>query len=619
MNIITLDMETYYDTDFSLSKITTEEYVRSPLFETIGVAYKVNNAPIQWVTGDYPTIKKALDVLPWDDHLLLAQNTAFDAAILNWIYDITPVGYLDTMSMAAAIHGLTSSVSLAQLAKLYGEVDKGDAVVNAKGKRRKDFSPPEMQAYAEYCIHDVELCYNIFHKMVANFPKRELRVVDMTIRMFAEPKLLLDGKLLEADLAKIRADKRGSLLSLMNMLGVKNEDALKKQLMSNDKFAELLQSRGITPPTKISEKTGKESWAFAKTDEDFTDLADSEDPIISTLIMTRLENKSTIKETRTEAYADIATRGAYPFSLKYSGAMITHRWSGFDTNPQNLPRGSILRKAITAPKGHVLVVADLSNIELRLGMWLAGQQDALKAIRKGMDLYRLFGSEAFNIRYEDIAKDSVERFLSKECCLSLIYGTGAAKLQNTIRLRSKGKTTVSLTEAERLKNLYRTKNDRVVDAWREGERVLDWISRNECHTAFNFLPVLGQAGIVKPSKLSLPYPNLRQVITTKGSEWNYDVRRGRATMTDKVYGAKVYQRCVQSLARDIMAEMTLDINQEYWVAGLVHDEVITVVPEAQAEDAKAYIQQAMSKSPVWAPDLPLACEVGIGLRYGDAK
>ena len=252
-------------------------------------------------------------------------------------------------------------------------------------------------------------------------------------------------------------------------------------------------------------------------------------------------------------------------------------------------------------------------------MWLAGQQDALKAIRKGMDLYRLFGSEAFNIRYEDIAKDSVERFLSKECCLSLIYGTGAAKLQNTIRLRSKGKTTVSLTEAERLKNLYRTKNDRVVDAWREGERVLDWISRNECHTAFNFLPVLGQAGIVKPSKLSLPYPNLRQVITTKGSEWNYDVRRGRATMTDKVYGAKVYQRCVQSLARDIMAEMTLDINQEYWVAGLVHDEVITVVPEAQAEDAKAYIQQAMSKSPVWAPDLPLACEVGIGLRYGDAK
>jgi len=619
MNIITLDFETYYDKDFSLSKITTEEYVRSKQFEVIGVATKVNDGPIVWVSGTYKELKAHLDSLPWGNHLLLAQNTAFDAAILNWRFGIKPVGYLDTMSMAMAIHGLEQSVSLANLAKVYGEEDKGEQVKQYIGYHRKDFSPLELEDYGVYCKHDVEICYNVFNKMLPNFPKSELRVVDLTIRMFAEPILELDEKLLVNDLMQIRADKRGSLVTLMHLLGVKNEDDLKKQLMSNDKFAELLKSRGVEPPTKVSEKTGKEAWAFAKTDEEFTDLMDSEDPLIATLVSTRLANKSTIGETRTESYADIASRGTYPFSLKYSGAMITHRWSGFDTNPQNLPRGSTLRKAIMAPEGHQLVVADLSNIELRLGMWLAGQHDAIEQINEGMDLYRVFASEAFNLDYNKIGKDSNERFIAKVCCLSLIYGTGALKLRETIRIQSKGKTTVSANEAERLKNLYREKNTNVADAWREGGYVLEWIKNNESHTVYDFLPVLGSAGIIKPNGLALPYPNLTETMGAKGMEWHYDVRRGRATMKDKVYGSKVFQRTTQSLARDIMAEHTININKRYWVAGLVHDEVICVVPDGEVEEAKTYITQMMRTPPAWAKDLPLDCEVGSGKRYGNAK
>lgn len=619
MKIITLDFETYYDKDYSLSKITTEEYVRDAKFEVIGVATKVDDQPIQWVSGTYKQIKAHLQSLPWDDHLLLAQNTAFDAAILNWRLNIKPVGYLDTMSMAAPLHGLEASVSLASLAKLYGEEDKGEQVKNYLGYHRTDFSPIELEDYATYCKHDVELCYNIFHKMLPNFPKKELRVIDLNIRMYAEPRLLLDEHMLVEDLMNIRANKRGALLTLMKLIGVKNEDELKKQLMSNDKFADLLRSRGVEPPTKISEKTGKEAWAFAKTDEEFTDLMDSEDPIIATLVATRLANKSTIGETRTEAYANIAARGAYPFSLKYSGAMITHRWSGFDTNPQNLPRKSTLRNAIMAPEGHQLVVADLSNIELRLGMWLAGQSDAIQQINSGMDLYRVFASEAFNIPYDQIGKESMERFIAKVCCLSLIYGTGAEKLKNTIRLQSKGKTTVSDNEADRLKTLYRDKNTYVVDAWREGTEVLEWILNNECHTAYEFLPVLGTDGIVKPSGLALPYPKLSKTQGPKGDEWSYEVRRGRATMRDRVYGAKVFQRCTQSLARDIMAEHTMNVNKQYWVAGLVHDELIAIVPDDQVEQAKQDITRIMRTPPSWAPDLPLDCEVGSGKRYGEAK
>lgn len=619
MKIITLDFETYYDGEYSLSKMTTEEYVRDPRFEVIGVGTKVDDGPIQWVSGTYKEIKAHLNSLPWGDHLLLAQNTAFDAAILNWRLNIKPVGYLDTMSMGAAMHGLVTSVSLANLAKFYGEEDKGEQVKKYTGYHRNDFSPIELEDYGVYCKHDVELCYNIFHKMIPNFPKPELRVVDLTIRMFAEPRLTLDEKLLVDDLMQIRADKRGALLSLMKLLGVKSEPDLKKQLMSNDKFAELLKSRGVEPPTKISDKTGKEAWAFAKTDEEFSDLMDSEDPIIAALVATRLSSKSTIGETRTESYANIAGRGTYPFSLKYSGAMITHRWSGFDTNPQNLPRGSTLRKAIMAPEGYQLVVADLSNIELRLGMWLAGQHDAIQQINDGLDLYRVFASEAFNIAYNKIGKDSIERFIAKVCCLSLIYGTGADKLRNTIRIQSKGKTTVSANEGERLKTLYRDKNTNVVDAWRAGTDILEWILHNESHTAYGFLPVLGVGGIIKPNGLALPYPELQVTQGIKGSEWSYELRRGRATMRDRVYGAKVFQRTTQSLARDIMAGHTMAINSKYWVAGLVHDEVICIVPDADVEQAKADITAIMRTPPAWAPDLPLDCEVGSGKRYGSAK
>ena len=522
------------------------------------------------------------------------------------------------MSMAHALHGLSESSSLANLAKLYNQEDKGTAVLAALGKHRADFTPEELADYGDYCKHDTELTYNIFHLMMKTFPKAELRVIDLTIRMYARPVLMLDAKLLITDLSDIRAAKRGSLLTLMTALGVKCEADLKKKLMSNDKFAELLREHGVTPPTKVSPVTGKETWAFAKIDEEFTSLMEGggNDSIIATMVATRLESKSTILESRTEAFAEIAQRGAYPFSLTYSGAKITHRWSGFGTNPQNLPRGSTLRKAVMAPSGFSLVVADLSNIELRLGLWIAQQEDAIQQIREGIDLYRVFASEAFNIPYKNIAKDSIERFVGKVCHLSLLYQTGAPKLKNTIRIQSKGKITITDAQAERFKSLYREKYVNVVKAWRTGEDILEWISTNKSHAAYGFLPVLSKGGIIKPSGLTLPFPGL---VKDDRGDWTYNIKRGRAVTSDKAYGGKCFQRCVQSLARDIMAAQAVQINSKYYVAGLVHDEVICVVRDDEVEAAKLFITKTMRTPPAWAPDLPLDCEVGSGKRYGDAK
>ena len=638
MILYSIDFESFYDREYSLSKITTEEYIRSSKFETIGVAVKANDGPAEWFSGDFNATKKFLQKFDIPNNAICAQNAHFDGAILNWIYGIKPARIIDTLSMANALHGISESCSLSNLSKLYGIGEKGTEVINALGKRRLDFSPADLAKYGEYCKNDVELTYTLARFMMPQFSKKELKLIDLTVRMFTEPVLKLDKKILESALHDLGVHRRTLILKLMKALDVKDEETLKKQLMSNEKFAELLKENGVEPPKKISGTTGKETWAFAKTDEEFTILEDHPNPVVQALFAARMGFKSTIAITRSEAFLGIAERGTFPFPLKYSGAAVTHRWSGFDVNPQNLSRidpdnpkpSDALRFAIHAPKGYKLVVADLSNIELRLGLWLAGQYDKLQLIRDGVDLYRDFAAKAYNIPYDKIGKKDPARFVGKCASLSLIYGTGAAKLQNTIRIQSKGATTVTESESMTLTKLYRTEYDKVVQAWNDGTSVLNALLNGQTMTfGNNDVIQIGKAfkdashflfdtvGLIKPNGLALTYPDLKKTISkeTSKSEYTYAQRNGR----DKVYGAKVFQRVTQSLARDIMAEIIVGISRKYRVVGTVHDEVLLLVPEAQAETALEELLTLMRTPPEWAPDLPLDGEGGVAESYGEAK
>jgi hypothetical protein len=291
MNIIALDFETYYDKEYSLSKITTEEYVRSELFEAIGVGVQVNDEPTVWFSGDHQRTYDWLHEFDWQNSFLLAHNAVFDASILSWRFDIYPKGILDTLSMARAWHGVDVGGSLAFLAEKYQLGKKGTEVVDALGKRRADFSPDELKAYSGYCINDVNLTRALFDILIQNFPTKELKVIDTTIKMFTEPTLELDLPLLEQHLENVKAKKE----QLLEMAAANRDD-----LMSNDKFAELLKKMGVEPPVKISAKTGKEAWAFAKTDEAFKELANHPDPRVQILVGARLGNKTTLEETRTQ-------------------------------------------------------------------------------------------------------------------------------------------------------------------------------------------------------------------------------------------------------------------------------------------------------------------------------
>jgi hypothetical protein len=318
MTIITLDFESFYSKTYSLSKLTTEEYVNGDEFEVIGVGVKVGEAATSWHTGSKEEIAQALHEYDLPNNTLLCHNTFFDATILYEFFGITAKKNLDTLSMARAIHGISVGGSLAKLAEHYELGVKGDEVVNALGKHTKDFTQGELARYGEYCINDVELTHDLFFKLLSQFNVQELTLIDITIKMAVKPTLVVDLPMLESYLYEVREKKEALINSI---------EADKSQIMSNPKFAALLEGLGVEPPMKVSPTTGKLTYAFAKTDDGLKALLEHADPTVQALVATRLGVKSTIEETRTDRFIEIAKRTDYlPIPLNYYGA-ATGRWS----------------------------------------------------------------------------------------------------------------------------------------------------------------------------------------------------------------------------------------------------------------------------------------------------
>lgn len=609
MNIITLDFESYYSQTYSLSKLTTEAYVRGSEFEVIGVAVKVNDGETQFFTGTYENTKNFLKSFSFEDNIALAHNALFDAAILTWHFGITPRGWLDTLSMARAIHSTEVGGSLAKLTEFYGLGEKGTEVVRALGKHRIDFTPEDMALYGEYCKNDVELTWKLFNCMSGDFPNSELRLIDLTIRMFSEPVLGLNPILLLNYLTYL-ANRKDNLL---RSAGLEN----RKNLMSNDKFAEMLRLAGAEPPRKISPTTGKETWAFSKTDEGFKALLEHESNIVQILVSARLGLKSTQEETRTQRFIDIAERGKLPIPLRYYAAH-TGRWGGDDkVNMQNLGRKSVLKHAITAPTGYTMIDSDSSQIEARTVAWLAGQDDLVEAFENGKDVYKIMAAAIYGKAESEISPE--ERFVGKTTILGAGYGMGATKFK--AQLKTFG-VEIEEAEAARIIQVYRETYPSIPNLWKAAGRSLDAIIANKTSEVGRegVLTVEGTKGIRLPNSLYVKYPNLRKVDKEGGGvEYVYDTKKGKAVIPNRIYGGKVVENICQALARIIIGEQMLHIAKKYKVVMTVHDAVAVVVPDHEATTAREFVVMNMRLRPSWALELPLNCESGIGKNYGDCS
>ena len=605
MKLIVCDFETYYTSkDLGFKTQTTEEYVRDPRFEVIGVAVKVGDGRATWCTGSHAQIKRSLDNFDWDDSMVVAHNAMFDMSILNWHFDIRPKAIGDTLSMARAINGIEVGNSLKKLAEHYQLGVKGTEVVDAINLRREDFSEQQLDAYGLYCINDVDLTYDLFLTLLPMFQKTELKLIDLTVRMFTEPVLRLDKELLRQHLAEVKDRKQ----SLLYKCGADIAD-----LMSNQKFADLLRDFGVDPPMKISLTTGREALALAKSDEGFKALAEHPDERVQTLVAARLGNKSTLEETRTERLIGIAGRGKIPVPLSYYAAH-TGRWGGADKiNFQNFPsRGANagkLKKAILAPEGHVMIDCDSAQIEARVLAWFAGQDDLVEAFKNGEDVYKIMASAIYRKKREEVI-DS-ERFVGKTTILGAGYGMGSAKFQT--QLKTFG-VSVSAEESARVIATYRETYPWIPALWKSGSTAVDAMSKGRTATWGNGCISIGAEGVLMPNGLYQRYPNLRKVRDKDGKDqYVYDSRKGAV----KLYGGKLTENICQGLARCIIGEQLIKISKRYRVVLTVHDAVACVAPKEEAEEAMAYVMECMRFVPSWAEGIPLNCEVGMGESYGD--
>jgi DNA polymerase I-like protein with 3'-5' exonuclease and polymerase domains len=631
MRLITLDFETYYSKEFSLSKMTTEAYIRDKEFQVIGFGYKIDDGESKWVSGDDDKIAMAIAALDLENSYLICHNMAFDGAILAWRYGAVPKYYLDTLSMARPITGQTVGGSLAALTKKFiPGAEKGTEVVAAMGKRREHFTPVELARYGEYCKNDVDLTYILYNILRQWNPPKELYIQDLMIRMFTDPVLTLDEGCLVNHLANVQSKKAQLMQRIDDSIG---RDAL----MSNPKFAQVLEKLGVTPPMKISLRTQKETYAFGKTDQEFKALAEHPNPAVQAVVAARLGVKSTLEETRTESFLGIAERGSLPILLNYWGAHTGRASGGDKMNLQNLPRGGALRKSICAPAGHVMIAVDSAQIEARVVAWFAGQADLVNDFVNNVDIYSKFASVVYGRPVDRKRKevdpatgkefnpDKVEGFVGKTCILGLGYGMGPDKFKATLKIGQGGiSVDMPLDESKQTVNLYRAQYHKIAEIWKSATKALERMAKGfETEFGVGISLRCTPEGIHLPNGTMIRYPNLRH--DPVENQYVYDGRYGPV----KIYGGKMVENVVQALARIVVFDQMAKIDQvlrkldqpmaRHKVALTVHDEVVAVVPESYGQICLDMMLKIMSTPPSWCSDLPVSCEGDIGLTYGDAK
>ena len=648
--ILTIDFETRRDkADYTLTKMTTEEYIRDTKFLAFGACIHEygTDRPTQWYGGD--ELHRILSTYDWARTAVLAHNAQFDIAILEWVYGVHPCFIFDSLSMARALRGVEVGNSLAKLATDFGLPPKGRAVYSTDGLA--EISPEIEHELAEYCKHDVFLCEEIFKRLIKGYPAKELRLIDLTLRMFTNPMLVLDPDML-ADALLSEKEQREELLARLKID--------ESQLASNPQFAAILNKLGVPTPYKKSKTTGEQTLALAKTDALFQAMLNGDNEEVALLCEARLKVKSTSERTRAQRFLEISTRGTLPVPLSYYGAS-TGRWTaarGSAINMQNLKRGSFLRKAIMAPEGHVCVVGDLSQIEPRVLAWLADYDDLLHIFNAGGDPYAMFGSQMFSI--PDMTKESnpVERQSAKSALLGCGYQMGWASFSaqllvgflgappkrytkqeakqlgvtgdyierflewedNAIKMNEIPHTCtaqelmIHCVAAKKIVDMYRATAYPVVGFWELCQNLIQKSLADGEEYRHKCL-LFRKGEIVLPNGMSLLYPNVRQQKDKESgrSQWVY------GPDATKLYAGKITNNVTQGTARIVMTDGMLRVAKRYPVVGTVHDEQIVIAPEAHAQEALAWVLEQMTLEPKYLPGIPLAADGGVHRRYGLAK
>jgi DNA polymerase family A len=629
--IVSGDFETYYDRDYSLSRMSVAEYILDPRFEAIMLGLKLGSGPTRTYVGRERIAEALAGIGDWSSVAWLSHNTRFDGAILAWRFGYVPQLYLDTLSMSrATTHWNIGRSSLKAVSDYLGLPPKGDEVVRALGKRLADFTADEMCAYRVYCARDNDNCYDIFQTMRRCFTGVELQLIDLVLRMFILPQVQLDAAVLADHLDAVQAEKAAILAEVEATVD-------KSVFSSNVKFAALLAEHGVEVPLKRSATTDEFIPAIAKNDWAFKELCadETQPPFVQALLAARLSVKSTIEETRTRHLLRLARTswptqgmGWGPVPLKFSGAR-THRLSGDDgTNWQNLVRGSPIRRGILAPPGCRILHRDSKQIEARMVAWLAQCRLLIDAFAEGRDVYCEFATDVYGRLITP--DDTKERFVGKTGILSLDYGASGERFRHMLFIGNGGVSVkIPLEEANYIVALFRQRHPEIPELWRVMDALLEQIvntrslmgdvARARALPVLDRLPIAADHdSILLPSGLKISYPNIRHYRSGDRREIRYDDPYGGAM---KLYGAKALENVSQALSRIVTTDTGVRVYRQtgYHPFLSTHDSLDYCVPASEVEAMDALLDREFAVVPAWAEGLPLASEGGWGVTLLDAE
>lgn len=641
MEIVGLDFESYWSDDYTLKKLTPLEYVMDPRWETQSLSITEWDEKTTTVLGE-SDIKHLLAQYPWHKLMVVGHNmSVFDAYVLAYRYNINPRMWGCTLAMARPAYARTVGLSLKALVNHFKLGAKDNTVlIQTKGRRLADFTEQERRDMITYNGDDSILCLRLFKRLLPMFTPKELWHIDCLTRMRTQPMFELHTGMLEDALVAEKLRQRGALSELARMLGIDAPDtttaaeSVRSVLASAPKFSEFLTSRGVDVPMKVS-PTDPEKMipALSKTDRDFIALQDHDDPIVAEAATLRLDVKSTLTQTRIEAFlkAGSLANGRLPMPLAYCGAVTTGRDSGEEYNPLNMPRidkskpkpSDALRNSLEAPPGHAIVVADFSGIELRVNHYLWQVRKTMKLFgeKPDADLYIANAQD----QYGRMEISKMERQVEKAKQLGLGFGAGWFTFKRVARTMG-----LELTDQQSQEYVTHWRADHIEIAGKGGGWALCNSAlanmANRCEDYYLDpwgLVTVCPDGFFLPSGRFIRYPQLRQLEDGKWDDGRpkYSWFYGTGRFARRITGPKGDENVVQALARDIMGDKCIDIWREtqFRPALRVYDELVYVVPDSVADDLLQVCHKHMRKSPDWWPELVLWSEGDVGYVYGEAK
>lgn len=643
-HIIVFDIETYYDSDYSLKKLTNEQYLRSPLFELQYVSICIDDEPVQGRFADDETFGEWIRSFPWDKSLAVAHNgNNFDFAAVNWHLGIHAKKFLDTYVMSRPLAGESGS-SLKSLARFYGLPEKLDALGSVEGVRLKDYTEDMRRDICMYGNHDTELCRDIFRILIEYWAMSPLLWMDYCARMFVDPRLVLDRKLLGDALVEL--DERKNLVldeswkTLSKSKAFINLKTFESIFSSGAKFASLLEQLGVKVPYKESTsiKTGKvnRTPCVAKTDPFIVELSDTDDPFISCALHTREMLNSSIEKSRLEKLLDIASRAkegetpTLPVPLLAFGARTGRNAGSGKINLQNLPsrptklnpkgKRCALRRSIKAPKDFNITEADFSQIEVRAIGGLSGDFTLINEFSDPTrDCYLSWGEKLDGV-YR--TKDAPERAIYKRSMLSLNYGAGALKL--FYKLQEDGVDT-SEDECKRIVYTYRNVYNRVSNFWSQCTWAIHRLmEKSNGSFGYNGCIKVNGDKIQLPSGRLLTYKNvhLTTIIEDDKEKDVFKYTVPNTNMEAIIYGSKLAENICQAVANDICVNAAINIQQslDQYPVLQIHDSLAYLVrKDEHLEDNNEALVNIMKVPPEWLNHIPIDAEYATGSSLGDLK